>query len=43
MFMFIKIFVDLNAAFAAETHPAEGQWLKEQLNVVQPLMFRVGT
>jgi hypothetical protein len=30
---FLKTFVDLNAAFAAETHPAERQWLKEQLNV----------
>jgi hypothetical protein len=28
---------------AAETHLAEGQWLKEQLNVVKLRMFRVGT
>jgi hypothetical protein len=28
---------------AADTHLAEGQWLKEQLNVVKLRMFRVGT
>jgi hypothetical protein len=28
----LKISVDLQTAFAAETHLAEGQWLKEQLN-----------
>jgi hypothetical protein len=39
----LKISVDLQTAFAAETHPAEGQWLKEQLNVVKLRMFRVGT
>jgi hypothetical protein len=30
----LKISVDLQTAFAAGTHLAEGQWLKEQLNVV---------
>jgi hypothetical protein len=30
----LKISVDLQTAFAAETHLAEGQRLKEQLNVV---------
>jgi hypothetical protein len=39
----LKISVDLLTAFAAETHLAEGQWLKEQLNVVKLRMFRVGT
>jgi hypothetical protein len=38
-----KISVDLQTAFAAETRLAEGQWLKEQLNVLKLLMFRVGT
>jgi hypothetical protein len=38
-----KISVHLQTAFAAETHLAEGQWLKEQLNVVKLRMFRVGT
>jgi hypothetical protein len=31
----LKISVDLQTAFAADTHLAEGQWLKEQLNVVK--------
>jgi hypothetical protein len=31
----LKIFVDLQTALAAETYPAEGQWLKEQLNVLK--------
>jgi hypothetical protein len=31
----LKISTDLQTAFAAETHLAEGQWLKEQLNVVK--------
>jgi hypothetical protein len=35
--------VDLQTASAADTHLAEGQWLKEQLNVVKLRMFRVGT
>jgi hypothetical protein len=35
--------MDLQTAFAADTHLAEGQWLKEQLNVVKLRMFRVGT
>jgi hypothetical protein len=30
----LKISVYLQTAFAADTHLAEGQWLKEQLNVV---------
>jgi hypothetical protein len=37
------ISIDLQTAIAADTHLAEGQWLKEQLNVVQLRMFRVGT
>jgi hypothetical protein len=39
----LKISVHLHTAFAAETHPAEGQWLKEQLIMVKLRMFRVGT
>jgi hypothetical protein len=39
----LKISVDLQTAFAAETHLAEGQWLKEQLKVVKLRMSRVGT
>jgi hypothetical protein len=39
----LKISVDLQTAFAADTHLAEGQWLKEQLNLVKLRMFRVGT
>jgi hypothetical protein len=39
----LKISVDLQTAFAADTHLFEGQWLKEQLNVVKLRMFRVGT
>jgi hypothetical protein len=39
----LKISVDLQTAFAAETHLAEGQWLKEQLKVVKLRMFRAGT
>jgi hypothetical protein len=35
--------VDLQTAFSAETHLAELQWLKEQLNVVKLRMFRVAT
>jgi hypothetical protein len=38
-----KISVDLQTTFAAETHLAEGQWLKEQLNVLKLRVFRVGT
>jgi hypothetical protein len=30
----LKISVDLQTASAADTRLAEGQWLKEQLNVV---------
>jgi hypothetical protein len=36
-------FIDLQTAFAADTHFAEGQWLKEELNVLKLRMFRVGT
>jgi hypothetical protein len=39
----LKISIYLQTAFAAETHLAEGQWLKEQLNVLNLRMFRVGT
>jgi hypothetical protein len=39
----LKISVDLQTEFAADTHLAEGQWLKEQLNVVKLRMFRVET
>jgi hypothetical protein len=39
----LKISVYLQTAFAAETHLAERQWLKEQLNVLKLRMFRVGT
>jgi hypothetical protein len=39
----LKISIDLQTAFSADTHLAEGQWLKEQLNVVKLHMFRVGT
>jgi hypothetical protein len=39
----LKISVDLQTAFAADTHLAERQWLKEQLDVVKLRMFRVGT
>jgi hypothetical protein len=39
----LKISVQLQFAFAVETHLAEGQWLKEQLNVVKLCMLRVGT
>jgi hypothetical protein len=39
----LKVSVDLQTAFAAETNRAEGQWLEEQLNVVKLHMFRVGT
>jgi hypothetical protein len=39
----LKILIDLQTAFAADTHLAEGQWLKEHLNVVKLRMFRVGT
>jgi hypothetical protein len=39
----LKISIDVQTALAADTHLAEGQWLKEQLNVVKLRMFRVGT
>jgi hypothetical protein len=39
----LEISADLQTAFAADTQLAEGQWLKEQLNVVKLRMFRVGT
>jgi hypothetical protein len=31
----LKISLDLQTVFAADTHLAEGQWLKERLNVVE--------
>jgi hypothetical protein len=39
----LKISIDLQTAFAADTHLAEVQWLTEQLNMVKLRMFRVGT
>jgi hypothetical protein len=39
----LKISTDLQTAFTAHTHLAEGQWLKEQLKEVKLRMFRVGT
>jgi RNA-binding protein YlmH len=39
----LQVSVYLQTAFAAETHLAEEQWLKEQLNVVKLRMSRVGT
>jgi hypothetical protein len=39
----IKIYFDSQTAFAAGTHLPEGQWLKEQLNVLKLSMVRVGT
>jgi hypothetical protein len=40
---FLKISVDLQTAFAADTQLAEGLWLTEQLNAVKLCTFRVGT
>jgi hypothetical protein len=39
----LKTSIDLQTALAADTHLAEGQWLKERLNVAKLRMFRVGT
>jgi hypothetical protein len=39
----LNISADLQILFAAETLLDEGQWLKEQLNVLKLRMFRVGT
>jgi hypothetical protein len=39
----LKLSVHLQTAFAAETRLDEGQWLKEQLNIVKLRMFRVGS
>jgi hypothetical protein len=39
----LKISVHSQTEFAADTHLAEGQGLKKQLNVVKLRMFRVGT
>jgi hypothetical protein len=39
----LKISLNLHPAFTADTHLAEGQWLKEELNMVKLHMFRVGT
>jgi hypothetical protein len=36
---FLKISVNLQTALAVETHLAEGQWLKEQVNMLQLRMF----
>jgi ABC-type transporter MlaC component len=37
---FLTVSVDIQTALAAaEAHPAEGRWLKEQLNVVKLPMF----
>jgi hypothetical protein len=36
---FLEISVDLQTAFSAETRPAEGQWLEEQVNVVKLRTF----
>jgi hypothetical protein len=38
----LKISVDLQTALAADTHLAERQWLKEQLNMLKLRMFRLG-
>jgi hypothetical protein len=40
---FLKTSVDLQAAFAKETHLSEGQWLDEQVNMVKLRTFLVGT
>jgi hypothetical protein len=40
---FLKMSIDLHTALATGTHPTEGQWLEEQLNMVMLLMFREGT
>jgi hypothetical protein len=37
----LKISIYLQTAFAAETHLAEGQWLKEQIEHGKLRMFRV--
>jgi hypothetical protein len=39
----LKTFVNLKTAFAADTHLAKGQWLKEEQKVVTLRMFLVGT
>jgi hypothetical protein len=39
----LKISINLQTALAADTHLAEGQRLKVQMNVVKLRMFRVGT
>jgi hypothetical protein len=39
----LNIFVDLQTAFPAKTHPAQGQRLKEEPNVVKLHMFLEGT
>jgi hypothetical protein len=35
----LKISTDLQTAFAADTHLAEGKWLKKQLNVVNLIII----
>jgi hypothetical protein len=32
---FLKISVILQTAFAVETHPAKGQWLEEQVDILK--------
>jgi hypothetical protein len=39
----LKLSVNLQTAFAADTHLAEGQCLEDQLNVIKLRTFRVGT
>jgi hypothetical protein len=39
----LKRSVYLQTGFAAETHLAEGQWLKKQLNMSKLHLFRVET
>jgi hypothetical protein len=38
-----KISIHLQIAVAAETRPAEGQWVEEQLNMVKLFIFQPGT
>jgi hypothetical protein len=40
---FLKIFVNLLTALAAETRLADGQWLEEQLNRIKLGMLPAGT
>jgi hypothetical protein len=38
----LKISIDLQTALEAEAHPAEGQWVEEQLNIETLCMFYAG-